>query len=898
MPSSATGLSYLNYKKLNPTATVQQWIKAPPSTPSSVPVVKTPVAPTPIEKAREFSGSSPVPSPNNPVISSSPKTVTPPKPKYLDENGNNLIKNATVGMPSGNYYNNDQVKAIKGNLSTDLTKEGFTDEELMKLANTGDINKALGYFSGIKNTTNAEGGQFLEQLDPLSNSNYSEILAKARGDKKIEKINQDLSKTEDQIKSDINSKYAPEYTKIKESSEKARETDLRLAGRSAFGSATGERQTEITDKEKEINQGIAAQQRLEQQQQIALARGASQSEIDGINNQIQSISDKRAQMQADLDLQNAGLDEQAVSMADEREKQVFKDSLEAAKSGLMWDNETGKYVKDPSMANADPADFDIQFQTDNTGNVTQVRTNKQTGEVITNALGQIGKGEVTGASKYQLQFNPLTGDQVIFDPSTGNAFNMDSPEPMFFGGSTAYDPVTQEETDNSAFVESTPTSDSKGIQVLGDGGGLGGNCVLYARTKNPSLPYGLFDKNDKINAIAKAGSKDWNQLKAGDTILSGEGSVGHAMTAIGFNPKTGKVIVEEANYTPGKVTKGREISVNDPLFYGFVPNKGREGSPPILKEDYQNEGQNAPITTQVQQASGKPMEAGIIAMAAQMGIDINDKTKRALILDNFRRYGILPQADPDKAYQKEKDAQDDWYKQMNLQLQMQGNDRQISQNDFQNADKLRTDFDSQAAVKDFKDVQTTRNEFNNIIKSGVQGPADVSLVFKFMKALDPTSVVKQDEFDKAANSSGQFTLGTIWSKFNGKFKNGRFLSDDVRNDFLKLVDQSFAAKQKSYNQELQRYQGISTAYGLDPSKVIFNYDQSTGANTSSPFSSSAPSSVFPSSAPQQVPGGGLFNKIFGGSSPSAPKPAPAPAPVQAKPVAKSASSSLFSKIFG
>ena len=249
-----------------------------------------------------------------------------------------------------------------------------------------------------------------------------------------------------------------------------------------------------------------------------------------------------------------------------------------------------------------------------------------------------------------------------------------------------------------------------------------------------------------------------------------------------------------------------------------------------------------PIADQVQQASGKATMAGLLAMAQQMGKDVLDPKVKANILYNYTKYGILPTEDEDTRLKREemqysrgRDVQDDWYKKMGLELQMQGNQRQFDQNQFQMANTFRTDFDNQQAVKDFKTVQTTANEFKNIISSGVQGPGDVSLVFKFMKALDPTSVVRENEFDAAANSSGQFTPGTIWSKFNGKFKNGRFLSDQIRNDFLTLVEQSLAAKQSSYNQELQRYGGLSSAYGVDPNQVIFNYDQTMGANTTSPF---------------------------------------------------------------
>lgn len=736
--------------------------------------------------------------------------------------------------PAGQLYSDAQLASRRGTLWEDLRNEGFSEDEILKLGNSSNINSALGNLSGIKGTSRNGDGNYVEDWDQMSNYNFQELLMKARADKKIGKIGEELKTREGQIKSDLTDLYKPEFTKARESADRAKETDLRLAGRSAFGTATAERQDELNTKQQEIERSIAAQQRLEEQQQVALARGASQEEINGINTQIQSFSEGRAKIQAELELQTAGMEEAAVAATSDMEKQVIKDSLEAAKSGLIWDNSQGTYIKDPN-APPNPEEFDFELQTDNTGNVTQVRTNKVTGEVTMSPLGTIGKGDLNGGAKYQHSFNPLTGDEVVFDPTTGNSWPVGGSD---FGEDVAFfspeqdwsaepDPETGQPADNSVFSESTPTSNSSGVKVVGDPKGLGGNCVLYARSKNPALPYGLYDKQDKINAIAKAGSKDWSKLKIGDTILSGEGDVGHAFQVMGFNKATNKIIIDEANYTAGKVTQGREISITDPKLYGYVPNKTVQG-PPVQVSNNANEGQNKPITTQVENASGKAMQASILAMAWAAGIDINDKSKAAMVLKNAQR-GIFPTESPEMK-QKRLDSQNDaQWKNMDMQWKMDDRNIKMDDSNFQRANTLRTDFDSQTAVKDFKTVQTTANEFKKIINSGVQGPADVSLVFKFMKALDPSSVVRETEFDQAANSSGQFTAGTVWSKFNGKFKNGRFLSDAVRNDFLKLVEQSVASKKQAYDQEMNRYSQLGQNYGVDPNQIVFDYNQSSPA---------------------------------------------------------------------
>ena len=909
MATSATGLSFADYKKKNPSGTFSQWKGTPVVPPSSTPIM---------EKARAVPAASKTPTASNPVVSSQSKNPLPSPgnqfgTQYKTAGGQNLVKQGTMGQPQGSYYNDSQVKSMKGNLYGDLQNEGFTDQEIGDLAGTGNIRRALDNFSGIKESNAAEGGRYMEMLDPLSSANYTEILEKARGKKAIDQVNADLAAQEKKIQGLIENKYAPDYARAREDAQKAKETDMRVAGRSVYGSATSERQDQLNQRASDIEKSISAQQKLEEQQQLAIARGASEQEINSINEKISSISSQRAQIQQDLQLQTAGLDQQAVEMANEREKQIMKDSLEAAKSGLMYDSETRTYIPDPNFKTPeDPADLDISFQTANDGSVTQILTNKRTGEVTQTGLGQIGKGDIDGGTKFQIQFNPISGEQIIFDPSSGQSFNMGGPEAMFFGGgSQLFDPMTgaeepMDQAKPTSLVESSPTSNSQGVQFLKDTKGLGGNCVLYARTLNPSLPYGLFDKNDKINAINKAGSKDWSKIKPGDTILSGEGSVGHAMTYIGTNPQTGKAVLEEANYTPGKVTKGREVSLNDPVFYGYVPNT--KTPPQVFNANYQDEGKNVPITTQVEQTSGKATAAGILAMAQQYGKDINDPKERFNILNNFYKFGVAPGPDQefimkmeDRNYNKQKDAQDLWFKQKGFEMDLTNQNRSMSQDQFQMANTLRTDFDNQTAVKDFKTIQSTANEFKNIIGSGVQGPADTALVFKFMKALDPTSVVREGEFSLAANSAGQFNPDSIWAKFNGKFKDGRFINDQVRNDFLNLVNQSLSAKQMDYNQEANRYTGLSNTYGLNPQQVVYNYDQSMGANTSSPFAP-PPTQFSPAAPAPQAPASGAFgglsnllNNLKGGGGTS-PKPA-AKAPAAAPKPSSGGFGSVFSKLF-
>lgn len=130
------------------------------------------------------------------------------------------------------------------------------------------------------------------------------------------------------------------------------------------------------------------------------------------------------------------------------------------------------------------------------------------------------------------------------------------------------------------------------------------NCVLFARSENPSLPYGLFTRADKKNAIQQFGVQNnggnsMDGIKVGDSILTSEsakGSVsGHAAIVSGIkkNPDgSTSLVLREANFTAGQITEGREISATDPKIYGYIA-KGKQSNAQVVSPETQMQrGQN------------------------------------------------------------------------------------------------------------------------------------------------------------------------------------------------------------------------------------------------------------------------------------------------------------------
>jgi surface antigen len=140
---------------------------------------------------------------------------------------------------------------------------------------------------------------------------------------------------------------------------------------------------------------------------------------------------------------------------------------------------------------------------------------------------------------------------------------------------------------------------------------------------------------------------------------------------------------------------------------------------------------------------------------------------------------------------------------------------------------LMTQYTSNPIVKDFNEVQNNKLKIENIVKNGVGGPADLALVYTFMKSLDPTSVVRESEYESAAKSGNIFQ--GIFARFNGYFKDkGGRLPDNVKNEFLNLANQSYGAREQQYNNWRSQIRSIAERQGLNPDNVTPDFSSFLG----------------------------------------------------------------------
>ena len=120
------------------------------------------------------------------------------------------------------------------------------------------------------------------------------------------------------------------------------------------------------------------------------------------------------------------------------------------------------------------------------------------------------------------------------------------------------------------------------------------------------------------------------------------------------------------------------------------------------------------------------------------------------------------------------------------------------------------------ASADYETVATAANGLAQIAQAPTAA-SDIAMVFQFMKVLDPSSTVRESEYESAAGAAG--VPGRVISYIT-KIKNGRFLTDEQRAEFLQVAQTLARARQNQYSGNLQRYRGIAERLRVDPRNVI------------------------------------------------------------------------------
>jgi len=127
---------------------------------------------------------------------------------------------------------------------------------------------------------------------------------------------------------------------------------------------------------------------------------------------------------------------------------------------------------------------------------------------------------------------------------------------------------------------------------------------------------------------------------------------------------------------------------------------------------------------------------------------------------------------------------------------------------------LRKEFSTETKNLGFQELQ---NSWNKVQNAGEGGAGDLTIVYSYIKALDPTTAVREGEINltKAAES----IPSNIIRAYN-KAKQGQAISPQVRQQMIAEIGTMYNERAKKQQELNAFYSGLASDSGLDPKDVI------------------------------------------------------------------------------
>lgn len=134
---------------------------------------------------------------------------------------------------------------------------------------------------------------------------------------------------------------------------------------------------------------------------------------------------------------------------------------------------------------------------------------------------------------------------------------------------------------------------------------------------------------------------------------------------------------------------------------------------------------------------------------------------------------------------------------------------------FKNERDLRNDYQNLPTTKAFKEVQTSYDQISTALSN--PSPAnDLVAATKFMKLLDPGSVVRESELGMAMAATG---VADRVQNYAQMILSGHKLTPEQRKDFSASASELFKAAQNRQNETAEEYRTMAKEYGLNPDRI-------------------------------------------------------------------------------
>lgn len=138
------------------------------------------------------------------------------------------------------------------------------------------------------------------------------------------------------------------------------------------------------------------------------------------------------------------------------------------------------------------------------------------------------------------------------------------------------------------------------------------------------------------------------------------------------------------------------------------------------------------------------------------------------------------------------------------------------QQGLENEMKIRSAFAGEPVYKARQEMQSAYGQITDSLREA--SPAgDLAAATKFMKLLDPGSVVRESELYLAMQASGALDRMVNYANLR---LSGQKLTPDQRKDFQSLADKLYSTATNTYNQKRNEYAGLAEAYGLDVNRAV------------------------------------------------------------------------------
>lgn len=190
-------------------------------------------------------------------------------------------------------------------------------------------------------------------------------------------------------------------------------------------------------------------------------------------------------------------------------------------------------------------------------------------------------------------------------------------------------------------------------------------------------------------------------------------------------------------------------------------------------------------------------------------------------------------------YQREKDIYGFKSEERDRKIKEMEAQAELSKNLTKDETNLRKELQGLPTTKKTQHVATA---YNKIVKAGKDpSPAgDMSLIFGFMKIIDPGSTVREGEFANAANSTN--ASGKVQTLYN-RVVSGERLNAKQRADFLEQARKLYSAQMQQQNKINDQYLELSNRLGYNGNNVVLNLFDEPGEPIQ--VKSSAPSQIQP-----------------------------------------------------